>query len=105
MQRHVLILALVVVGYNVAPDPILFPDQPSLMPQQTLRESREGFDTQIVKPGESYSVLDSPTGNEFELIRYESPGGRWAAYVTTDPDDGKKHPAIVWITGGGSLTC
>jgi dipeptidyl aminopeptidase/acylaminoacyl peptidase len=22
------------------------------------------------------------------------------AYVTTDPGDGKKHPAIVWITGG-----
>ena len=28
------------------------------------------------------------------------PVGKLAAYLTPDPGDGKKHPAIVWITGG-----
>ena len=39
-------------------------------------------------------------GNEFELVDYQSPVGPLAAYVSTDPGDGQKHPAIVWITGG-----
>jgi dipeptidyl aminopeptidase/acylaminoacyl peptidase len=34
------------------------------------------------------------------LIHYQSAVGRQAAYLTKDPGDGKKHPAIVWITGG-----
>jgi dipeptidyl aminopeptidase/acylaminoacyl peptidase len=36
----------------------------------------------------------------FRLIRYDSPAGKLAAYLTPDPGDGRKHPAIVWITGG-----
>lgn len=69
-------------------------------PQPTLREAREGFVTKVVDAGESYGAPDAPTGNEFELIRYQSPVGPLAAYVTADPGDGQKHPAIVWITGG-----
>jgi dipeptidyl aminopeptidase/acylaminoacyl peptidase len=68
--------------------------------EQTLADARKGFTTKIVKSGSSEGPPDTPTGNTFELIRYESPVGRLAAYVTTDPGDGKKHPAIVWITGG-----
>lgn len=41
-----------------------------------------------------------PDGKVFELIRYRSPGGEMAAYLTPDPKDGKKHPAIVWAHGG-----
>lgn len=43
---------------------------------------------------------DVPDGKVFELIRYRSPGGEMAAYLTPDPKDGKKHPAIVWAHGG-----
>ena len=35
-----------------------------------------------------------------QLVQYESPAGRLKAYLTPAPTDGKKHPAIVWITGG-----
>ena len=72
----------------------------SQTPQPTLAEARRGFVTNVVKSGEPAGPPDSPTGNEFQLIRYESPVGGLAAYVTTDPGDGGKHPAIVWITGG-----
>ncbi|MFO1484763.1 MAG: alpha/beta fold hydrolase [Verrucomicrobiaceae bacterium] len=43
---------------------------------------------------------DEPDGKVFELIRYRSPAGELAAYLTPDPKDGKKHPAIVWAHGG-----
>jgi dipeptidyl aminopeptidase/acylaminoacyl peptidase len=36
----------------------------------------------------------------FRLVRYDAPAGKLAAYLTPDPGDGRKHPAIVWITGG-----
>ena len=43
---------------------------------------------------------DEPAGEAFDLIRYRSPAGELAAYLTPDPKDGKKHPAIVWAHGG-----
>lgn len=48
-----------------------------------------------------------PIGNApgvFETIRYPSDVGELEAFVTPDPRDGRKHPAIVWITGGESNT-
>jgi len=76
------------------------PNTTSSNRKQTLLEARKGFTTTIVKSGDSYGAPDTPTGNEFELAYYQSPVGRLAAYVTNDPRDGKKHPAIIWITGG-----
>lgn len=43
---------------------------------------------------------DTPDGDVFELIRYRSPAGELSAYLTPDPQDGKKHPVIVWAHGG-----
>jgi dipeptidyl aminopeptidase/acylaminoacyl peptidase len=74
----------------------------SSSPQQSLLEARRGFATRIVKSGESFGAPARPTGDEFELIQYRSPVGLLAAYVTPDPGDGMKHPAIVWIHGGDS---
>jgi dienelactone hydrolase len=68
--------------------------------QPTLLEAKKGFTTKIVTPGEMFGAPDMPTGGEFELIRYQSPVGPLAAYVTPDPGDGQRRPAIVWITGG-----
>ena len=45
----------------------------------------------------------SPRGRRakvFSTIKYPSPVGNLSAYVSPNPRDGKKHPAIVWITGG-----
>lgn len=49
---------------------------------------------------EAAGPADEPDGKAFELIRYPSPAGELAAYLTPDPKDGKKHPAIVWAHGG-----
>lgn len=73
---------------------------PSSTPRQTLLEARRGFATTVVRSAEPSGAADQPTGPEFALIRYQSPVGPLAAYVTPDPGDGKRHPAIVWIAGG-----
>jgi dipeptidyl aminopeptidase/acylaminoacyl peptidase len=33
-------------------------------------------------------------------VQYDSPVGKLNAYLSSLPRDGKKHPAIIWITGG-----
>ena len=37
-------------------------------------------------------------------MQYDSPVGKLAAYLSPDPNDGKRHPAIIWITGGDRNT-
>ena len=36
----------------------------------------------------------------FDLISYPSTAGDLAAYVSSDPGDGEKHPLIIWVVGG-----
>lgn len=95
MRSFTLILVLALVGCSAGESSIL-----SKNPNATLTEARKGFVTKITKPGESFGTPDSPNGTDFQLIHYKSPVGDLAAYVTSDPGDEKKHPAIVWITGG-----
>jgi acetyl esterase/lipase len=73
-------------------------DQPDT--SKTLVEARKGFKTNVVrKVGDRDPVPEPPT-KAFRLVRYDAPPGKLAAYLTADPGDGKKRPAIVWITGG-----
>jgi dipeptidyl aminopeptidase/acylaminoacyl peptidase len=48
--------------------------------------------------------LPQPPANLFSIVHYDSPAGKLAAYLTPDPGDGARHPAIVWITGGDCNT-
>ncbi len=98
MRITFLLLVLAAIGCGKVSTSLPSPANPPT--GQSLREARSGFVTQIVSSGESYGAPDTPTGSEFELIRYQSPAGLLAAYLTTDPGDSQKHPAIVWITGG-----
>ena len=101
-MRIILLLLIILVGCDSSSDSTSLPGK-SLSGKsldQTLTEARRGFVTKIIKAGESAGTPDIPTGNEFELIHYQSSVGPLAAYLTPDPGDGKKHPAIVWITGG-----
>ncbi|MFZ5831170.1 MAG: alpha/beta hydrolase family protein [Planctomycetota bacterium] len=108
MRTLVQLLAVVVfvAGCDIAPNAPSFArrasSQGSASPEArpTLLEARRGFVTKIVRSGQPSGAPDTPIGNDFQLIHYQSPVGRLAAYVTTDPGDGKRHPAIVWITGG-----
>jgi acetyl esterase/lipase len=65
-----------------------------------LANARRGFATRITRTGDLEPPLPAPPPEVFNLIHYKSPVGELAAYVTPDPGDGAKHPAIVWITGG-----
>lgn len=67
----------------------------------TLTDARKGFVTKLVEPGpQEEAAAVPPEGSGFEMVHYSSPAGELGAYLTTDPGDGKKHPAIVWLTGG-----
>jgi len=67
---------------------------------KSLSEARRGFAT---KPGGMQppsEPIPQPPQDIFKLVKYSSPVGELSAYLTPDPGDGQKHPAIVWITGG-----
>ena len=69
-------------------------------PKQTLAEARHGFKTQLVSQEKDGTPAPTPPAGMFRLVKYKSPGGEMAAYLTALPKDKKKHPAIVWIAGG-----
>jgi dienelactone hydrolase len=111
MRTPIAFLALTLLGCEApqlpappAPTPSSSSSAPVANREQTLLDARSGFTTRIVKSGEPASAPETPIGNEFELIHYQSPVGPLAAYLTPDPGDGKKHPAIVWIAGGDTNT-
>jgi len=68
----------------------------------SLVEARKGFQTKIVRRASVKQPVPIPPRDVFHLVRYPSPVGQLAAYLTPDPKDGKKRPAIIWITGGDS---
>ncbi|MFO1431656.1 MAG: prolyl oligopeptidase family serine peptidase [Candidatus Competibacteraceae bacterium] len=66
----------------------------------SLADARRGFVTRIVATGNQEPPAPAPPPGVFNLIRYKSSVGDLTAYITPDPGDGAKHPAIIWITGG-----
>jgi dienelactone hydrolase len=72
---------------------------PSASTRVTLAEARKAG-TQAQFPAAKGDPVPAPPAGVFQLVKYETAVGQLPAYVTIDPKDGKKHPAIVWITGG-----
>jgi dipeptidyl aminopeptidase/acylaminoacyl peptidase len=66
----------------------------------SLTEARKGFKSKLLRRGADKEPVAEPPAKLFHIVRYDAPVGKLAAYVTPDPKDGKKHPAIIWITGG-----
>lgn len=70
-------------------------------PNLRLSAFRKKYETSIIAPSDVDGEPAPEAPRElFDTIKYASPVGELKAYVTPDPKDGKKHPAIVWITGG-----
>lgn len=67
---------------------------------RSLRAEREGFVTQVSLPPTDLP-MPSPPADLFQRLVYDEERAL-AAFVTPDPGDGEKHPAILWITGGDS---
>jgi len=66
----------------------------------SLLEARQGFESKLYPPSSAKEPVAEPPPEVFSKVFYETPAGLLAAYLTPDPKDGAKHPAIVWITGG-----
>jgi dipeptidyl aminopeptidase/acylaminoacyl peptidase len=68
-----------------------------------LLEARKGFKSKLTGH-KANEPVEAPPAKLFQTIEFRSPVGSLAAYLTPDPKDGKKHPAIIWITGGDCNT-
>jgi dipeptidyl aminopeptidase/acylaminoacyl peptidase len=66
----------------------------------TLTQARSGFQTTLVSSPTSGQAAEKAPQAVFRTLKYPAASGELTAYVSPDPRDGKKHPAIVWITGG-----
>ncbi len=71
-------------------------------PEGGLAEGRAGFATKLLKKESEDPAPEEPPRELFRLVRYKSPAGDLAAYLSPDPGDGKKHPLVIWLTGGFS---
>jgi acetyl esterase/lipase len=69
-----------------------------------LAIARQAFKTTFGEPA-SGEPLPTPPSALFIRADYTGGEGRTlAAFISPDPGDGQRHPAIVWITGGDSST-
>jgi dipeptidyl aminopeptidase/acylaminoacyl peptidase len=68
-------------------------------PAETLVAARATFRTKL-RDSRQENVAPEPPPKSLLLVQYDAAPGKLAAYLTPDPNDGVKHPAIVWITGG-----
>ncbi len=66
----------------------------------SLVAARRGFPTKLPRQVPGGKPAPEPPPDVFRLVRYESPAGKLTAYLTPDPENGQRHPAILWITGG-----
>jgi acetyl esterase/lipase len=69
-------------------------------PQQSLLDARRGFHTNLLSHPKQEVPLEVPPENIFRIVTYHSTVGELPAYLSVTPNDNKKRPAIIWITGG-----
>lgn len=69
-----------------------------------LADARKGFTTKLARQIRAGEPVDEPPAHLFRTVQYDAPIGKCAAYLTPDPRDGRKRPAVVWITGGDCNT-
>jgi acetyl esterase/lipase len=76
------------------------PNQTASNDATSLLVARRGFKTTLVPNKGAKESPEQAPPKIFHTITYPAPAGNTAAYLSPDPRDGKKHPAIIWITGG-----
>lgn len=100
MSRYLWIVLLLAVGCRPEPSS----RTPPGVDGRTLPQAREGFVTSYRPPARRGGPAPEPPPAVFRKVTYPSAVGDLAAYITPDPGDGKKRPAVVWITGGDCNT-
>jgi dipeptidyl aminopeptidase/acylaminoacyl peptidase len=68
--------------------------------QVSLSEARRDFKTKLVPQEAARRPVEVPPPKLFRIVQYPSPVGNLAAYLSPDPGDKQKHPAIIWMHGG-----
>lgn len=87
-----LILILLLVGCM---------SQKTLSEQFTsLNEARRGFKTVLLPQKRIMEAVEKSPEKIFRTVKYPSPSGDLTAYLSPSLGDNKRHPAIIWITGG-----
>src|SRR5258708_22224412 len=74
---------------------------PGAQKKMSLAEARRGFQTKLVRGEAAGEPLPKPPETLFRPLTFDAPSGKLAAFLSPDPEDGKKHPVILLITGGG----
>jgi acetyl esterase/lipase len=95
--RPVLLLIILTLGFQMpglAEDP-----KPG-----SLQAARKGFQTKLLPRTQKPEPLETAPAKVFRTVKYPATSGQLGAYLTPDPSDGKRHPAILWITGGDPNT-
>jgi len=70
---------------------------------QTMAEARKNYITSIIDDVHERDALPTPPENLFIRSDYLTDDGlRLASFISPDPRDNMKHPAIIWLTGGDS---
>jgi dienelactone hydrolase len=70
--------------------------------KSSLADARRGFSTKLLRKNRIDEPAPDPPPQIFRAIKYPSPIGELAAYVSPSPGDAKRHPAVIWIFGGFS---
>ncbi len=70
------------------------------MNKESFKPAHDKFETKLSTfYNEDDDIPELPEG-VFDLVKYQSKIGEMPAFVSCDPDDGNKHPLIIWISGG-----
>jgi hypothetical protein len=81
---------------------VLIAQAPADSHNLSLADARRRFATHLIIKATADFPVAQPPPDLFNLVTYKSPVGNLPAYVSRVPNDGKKHPAIIWIVGGFS---
>ena len=68
--------------------------------RQTFAQAHDSFQTKLAREESDDDPIPAPPEGVFDLVYYPSKVGDLAAYVSSDPGDGQKHPLIIWVVGG-----
>ncbi len=91
---------VLVAGCGEQPDELPEAAVPSTT-DMSLLSAREGFQTKIIANSfRPDGPPDQPPESEFNVTHYPAEDGDLVAYITPDPGDGNRHPAIIWAHGG-----
>lgn len=65
-----------------------------------LQTARAAFSTRLTKPELPRTGAAPDPPPPFQRVHYPAAAGSLVGYLTADPGDGKRHPAVLWAHGG-----